>query len=109
MRVDKCVNPHLNCKEHRKQKMKLKVIVHPAEEGGFWAEVPAIQGCATQGESIEELLKNVQEAIEGCLSVGMVEGVIGGHQSNPDLGFDSAEQSLIKITAPESTSQRRYQ
>lgn len=37
--------------------MKLKIIIHPAEEGGFWAEVPAIQGCATQGDTIEELLQ----------------------------------------------------
>jgi len=49
--------------------MKLKVIVHEAEEGGFWAEVPAIPGCATQGETFEELLTNLYEAIEGCLSV----------------------------------------
>jgi len=49
--------------------MKLKVIVHEAEEGGFWAEVPAIPGCATQGETLDELLSNVREAIEGCLSV----------------------------------------
>jgi predicted RNase H-like HicB family nuclease len=49
--------------------MKLKIIVHEAEEGGFWAEVPAIPGCATQGDSFEELLENLYEAIEGCLSV----------------------------------------
>ena len=49
--------------------MKLKVIVHKAEEGGYWAEVPAIPGCATQGETFEELLKNLYEAVEGCLSV----------------------------------------
>jgi predicted RNase H-like HicB family nuclease len=49
--------------------MKFKVIVHEAEEGGYWAEVPAIQGCATQGETFEELLENLYEAIEGCLSV----------------------------------------
>ncbi len=49
--------------------MKLKVIVHEAEEGGYWAEVPAILGCATQGETFEELLQNLYEAIEGCLSV----------------------------------------
>jgi len=49
--------------------MKIKVIVHPAEEGGYWAEVPAIPGCATQGENMEELMENVQEAIEACLSV----------------------------------------
>jgi predicted RNase H-like HicB family nuclease len=49
--------------------MKIKVIVHEAEEGGYWAEVPAIPGCATQGETFEELLKNLYEAVEGCLSV----------------------------------------
>ena len=49
--------------------MKIKVVVHEAEEGGYWAEVPAIPGCATQGETFEELLKNLHEAVEGCLSV----------------------------------------
>jgi predicted RNase H-like HicB family nuclease len=49
--------------------MKFKVIVHDAEEGGFWAEVPDIPGCATQGETFEELLRNIHEAVEGCLSV----------------------------------------
>ncbi|MCH8074863.1 MAG: type II toxin-antitoxin system HicB family antitoxin [SAR324 cluster bacterium] len=49
--------------------MKIKVVVHEAEEGGFWAEVPSIPGCATQGETFEELLANLYEAVEGCLSV----------------------------------------
>jgi len=49
--------------------MKLKVVVHQAEEGGFWAEVPSIPGCATQGETIEDLLQNIYEAVEACLSV----------------------------------------
>ena len=49
--------------------MKLKVNVHDADEGGYWAEVPSIPGCATQGETFEELLQNLYEAIEGCLSV----------------------------------------
>ncbi len=49
--------------------MKLKVVVHRAEEDGFWAEVPAIPGCATQGETFEELLQNLYEAIEACLAV----------------------------------------
>lgn len=49
--------------------MKLKVIVHNAEEGGFWAEVPAIAGCASEGDTYEELIANLREAIEGCLSV----------------------------------------
>ena len=46
--------------------MKLKVVIHNAEEGGYWAEVPAIPGCATQGETLDELLENVREAIEGA-------------------------------------------
>ena len=49
--------------------MKLKVVVHEAEEGGYWAEVPSIPGCATQGETFDELLQNLNEAVEGCLSV----------------------------------------
>ncbi len=49
--------------------MKIKVVVHEAEEGGFWAEVPAIPGCATQGETFQELLANIYEAVEGCLAV----------------------------------------
>jgi predicted RNase H-like HicB family nuclease len=60
--------------------MKIKVIVHDAEEGGYWAEVPAIPGCATQGETFEELLKNLYEAVEGCLSVDIAEPRPGGKE-----------------------------
>ena len=49
--------------------MKLKVIVYEAEEGGYWAEVPALPGCASQGDSLEELQENVRDAIEAWLSV----------------------------------------
>ena len=49
--------------------MKLKVVIHKAEEGGYWAEVPSLAGCATQGDTFEELLENIYEAIEGYLSV----------------------------------------
>lgn len=49
--------------------MKLKVVVHEGEEGGYWAGVPAIPGCATQADSFEYLLTNLYEAVEGCLSV----------------------------------------
>ncbi len=50
--------------------MRIKVIVHEAEEGGFWAEVPEIPGCATEGDTKDELLRNLHEAIKGCLSIG---------------------------------------
>jgi hypothetical protein len=48
--------------------MKIKAIVHDAEEGDYWAEVPAIPGCVTQGDTMDELMRNLHEAIEGCLS-----------------------------------------
>lgn len=54
--------------------MKLKVVIHKAEEGGFWAEVPAIPGCVTQGDTWEELLQNIYEAVEACLSVDVAFG-----------------------------------
>jgi len=57
--------------------MKIKVIVHEAEEGGFWAEVPSIPGCATQGETYEELEANLRDAIEGCLSVDLTSIPLG--------------------------------
>jgi len=60
--------------------MKIKVVVHEAEEGGYWAEVPAIPGCATQGETFEELLQNLYEAVEGCLSVDIAEPKAGGKE-----------------------------
>jgi predicted RNase H-like HicB family nuclease len=50
--------------------MKFKAIVHNAEEGGFWAEVPALPGCFTEGETLEEVEANLKEAIEGILDRG---------------------------------------
>ena len=61
--------------------MKLKVVVHHAEEGGYWAEVPAIPGCMTQAETVEDLLSNVQEAVEGCLSVDVRDCLVSDTDS----------------------------
>ena len=66
--------------------MKLSVVVHEAKEGGYWAEVPAIPGCTTQGESFEELSINLYEAVEGCLSV--------------DVGGGSASEKGSVIESP---------
>jgi len=57
--------------------MKIKVVVHKAEEGGYWAEVPAIPGCVSQADTIDELKRNISEAIEGCLSLEI-------HEPQPD-------------------------
>ena len=58
--------------------MKIKIVVHEAEEDGCWAEVPAIPGCATQGETMDELMQNLREAIEGCLSIEVSPPESGG-------------------------------
>ena len=58
--------------------MKIKIVVHEAEEGGYWAEVPAIPGCATEGDTMEELMANLREAIEGCLSIEVAQPEPGG-------------------------------
>ena len=47
--------------------MTLKVLIHSAEEGGYWAEAPALPGCVSQGETVDELRSNIREAIEGWL------------------------------------------
>jgi len=49
--------------------MKIKAIIHLAEEGGYWAEVPALPGCVTEGGTIDEVVANLQDAIEGWLDV----------------------------------------
>ena len=49
--------------------MKLQVVIHPAEEGGFWAEIPALAGCVSEGKTLEETLLNIKEAAEGWLEV----------------------------------------
>ena len=66
-------NPKIHQVRKTRISMKLKVIVHEADEGGFWAEVPSIPGCATQGDTFDELLKNLYEAVEGCLAVDIKE------------------------------------
>ncbi len=49
--------------------MKIKVIIHPAEEGGFWAEAPALKGCFSEGDTYDDTLANIREAAEGWLEV----------------------------------------
>lgn len=55
-------------------KMEFTVVIRRAEEGGFWAEVPALPGCYSQGETVEETLENIREAIEGHVEALQQEG-----------------------------------
>ena len=54
--------------------MQYSVVVHCAEEGGFWVDVPALPGCYSQGESVDESLRNAAEAIELYLEALRDEG-----------------------------------
>lgn len=44
--------------------MKIGVVLHPDPEGGFTATVPSLPGCISEGDTVEEALKNIQEAVE---------------------------------------------
>lgn len=68
--------------------MFFKAVVHDAEEGGFWAEVPALPGCVTQGETREELFENLKEAIRGCLAV------LNEREGSPDSVREIVEVSF---------------
>ena len=49
--------------------MDYTILIHQAEEGGFWSEVPALPGCYSQGETIDETMQSTKEAIEAYLLV----------------------------------------
>jgi len=68
--------------------MKFKAIIHPEPEGGFWGEVPALTGCYSQGESVEELLTNLREAAIGCYEVLREEG------RSPEPDIEIAELAI---------------
>jgi predicted RNase H-like HicB family nuclease len=64
--------------------MKLKAIIHSAEEGGFWAEVPALPGCVSEGDTWDETLANIREAAEGWL-------LVAGERTKPETSAQIAE------------------
>jgi predicted RNase H-like HicB family nuclease len=70
--------------------MKLKILVHKDEKSGYWAEVPSLPGCYTQAETIEELVPNIYEAVEGYLKVREEENL-------------KTEHSVDFITDPKNT------
>ena len=58
------------------KKMKIKVLIHEDEKKGYWAEVPSLPGCYTQADTLEELIPNVYEAVDGYLKVQEEESEI---------------------------------
>ncbi len=67
--------------------MNVKAVIHKNEDGSYWAEVPALPGCATQGETIEELLANLREAIEGYLTVEIETPLASGTDRVMDIAL----------------------
>lgn len=67
--------------------MNLKVIVHKAEEGGFWAEVPSIKGCMTEADTMEELMANLHDAVDACLSVDLDNSEIDENANILEVAF----------------------
>jgi predicted RNase H-like HicB family nuclease len=53
---------------------KYAIVIHEEPEGGFWAEVPALPGCYSQGETMDELMMNIREAVTGVLEVMKARG-----------------------------------
>ena len=67
--------------------MKIKVVVHEADEGGFWAEVPVLPGCASQGDTLEELMANLREAISGWLDAEVPPAKPGSREQVVELAL----------------------
>lgn len=55
--------------------MEYTVVLHNAEEGGYWAEVPSLEGCYSQGETVEETIANVKEAMQAHIIALREEGM----------------------------------
>jgi predicted RNase H-like HicB family nuclease len=66
--------------------MNIKIVVHTAEEGGYWAEVPALPGCVSQGETMDELMANIREAIQAWFAA-----------EEPDEG-DTPERQVVELS-----------
>jgi predicted RNase H-like HicB family nuclease len=67
--------------------MKLRVVIHPAEKGGYWAEVPGFPGCVSCGDTLEETRVNILDAFEGVFEV-MQE------TAEPDPEFQTSEDIM---------------
>ena len=65
--------------------MKLKILIYEAEEGGYWAEVPALRGCVSEGETLDETLMNIKEAALGWLETASEEDM--EHYGRTDVDF----------------------
>lgn len=65
--------------------MKRQAIIHNAEEGGYWAEIPSLPGCITEGDTWDETVKNLQEAALAWIDVATERAMV------------SSESQLVEV------------
>lgn len=75
--------------------MEYTVIIHQAEKGGFWAEVPALPGCFSQGETVDETLRNIKEAVQAHLMALREDKEEIPIEGNLVIGRISVEEAAI--------------
>lgn len=51
--------------------MDCKIVMHNAEEGGYWAEIPALPSCVSEGDTLEEVRRNIVDAAIGCIEASL--------------------------------------
>jgi predicted RNase H-like HicB family nuclease len=72
--------------------LEYTVVFEPADEGGYIAIVPALPGCATQGETFEETVIMVQDAIQGYIAVMKEQG--------QEIPVEKKEAVVTKVSVP---------
>ena len=75
--------------------MKLRVVIHPAEEGGFWAEVPGFPGCVSCGDTLEETRANIRDAFEGVFEVMQETAEPDAESRTPEDRAEMLELGLV--------------
>ena len=71
-----------------------RIVIHQAEEGGYWGEIPAMPGCASDGQTVEECRANVIEAAQGCLLAQFKWALARAAQgAKPAVDIDSAQMA----------------
>lgn len=80
--------------------MTVKAVIHKAEEGGFWAEVPALPGCVTQGETMEEIHENLEDAVKLWLEAGEPEMTRAGADQIVELRSETGNRQTTGESNP---------
>ncbi len=82
--------------------MKIKAIIHSAEEGGYWAEAPELVGCMTEGDSMEEVMANLKDAIVGWLEVANNRKVRNLHNTDAMEAINTDTMEAINADTMEA-------